>query len=72
VGLGGPTPLPALQDVKYAIKKLDDAEFKNPFDKGFFMRLYDESTKEEPGDRDRDRRSRSKSRSRSRCGAARA
>jgi arginine/serine-rich splicing factor 1/9 len=67
-----PPACPAPQDVKYAIKKLDDTEFKNPFDKGFYMRLYDESSKEEPEDRDRGRDKRSRSRSRSRCGAARA
>lgn len=50
-------------DMKYAVRKLDDTEFKNPFTKSYIrVKVYDGSTSRSP----RRSRSRSKSRSRSR------
>lgn len=69
--LWGVVEFDSKEDMKNAIRKLDDTEFANPFDKGVFVRLVDDY--EDRGDRGRSRsrsprredRSRSRSRSRS-------
>lgn len=57
-------------DMKYAIRKLDDSEFKNPFSKGCFIRVREETkpgrSRSRSPRRERDRRDRSRSRSLSR------
>ncbi|MCO5603581.1 hypothetical protein L7F22_057732 [Adiantum nelumboides] len=57
-GLVGIVDYTNYDDMKYAIRKLDDSEFKNPFDRGFIRVKEDKSTG--------GRRSYSRSRSRSR------
>ncbi|PKA57970.1 Pre-mRNA-splicing factor SF2 [Apostasia shenzhenica] len=62
-------------DMKYAVRKLDDTEFKNPFARSFIrVKVYDGSMSRSPSrspSRSRGRsRSRSRSRSKSKDGAA--
>ena len=57
----GIVDFPSKDDMKYAIRKLDDSEFKNPFERNYIR------VREDKPDRSRSRsRSRSKSYSRSR------
>eukprot|EP00250_Pteridium_aquilinum_P019485 c24449_g3_i2 orf=671-1648(-) len=58
-GLVGIVDYTNYDDMKYAIRKLDDSEFKNPFDRGFIR------VREEKGNGGRRSFSRSRSRSRS-------
>lgn len=70
-GMLGLVDYARLEDLESAIRKLDDTEFKNPFDKAF-IRVKEDKDHQAARDRDRDRgtgggggggRSRSRSRS---------
>ncbi|CAI5480309.1 unnamed protein product [Closterium sp. Yama58-4] len=54
------------EDMKYAVRKLDDSEFKNPFSRGCYIRVREESKTGRDRSRSPRRRERSRSRSRSR------
>ena len=64
-GMMGIVDYATKEDLKYALRKLDDTEFRNPFEKCYIR--VKEDTRGGEGSRGRDRsRDRSRSRSRSR------
>jgi len=65
-GMMGVVDYTNIDDIKYAVRKLDDSEFKNPFDRCFIRVKADKHSVLNRGGRGGRSRSRSRSKSRSR------